>query len=589
MKRKSVFTTVEHEVDLCVVGAGMAGFCAAIAAARHGSKVALIQDRPVYGGNASSEIRMHICGADRHNNIKNMRETGILEELRLANLTVNPNKNYSVWDSVLYSMVKAEPNIIPILNCSVNSAETARGAIKSVTGWQLTTETFHTVKAKVFADCTGDGTLAPLVGAEFRIGREARSEYGESIAPEVSDSKTMGLTCMFEAQEFPTEQPFTPPSWARKFPSCDDLPYGVKGHSTIKMGYWWLELGGEYDSIRDAEFLRDELLKIVYGVWDHIKNHCQNKEKARNWALTWIQFLPAKRESRRYVGTHVLNQNEVRDGGKFDDVVAYGGWSMDDHHPAGFESHKLGAPSTIFHEGPSPYGIPFGSLQSRNVSNLMFAGRDASCSHSAMSSTRVMGTCAAMGQALGTAVPLALSKGKLPKALTKAERKELQQLLLRDDCYLPCFPLEFGDLTKSARLETSNGLSGEALRDGVNRPVGADLHCWLAKPGDSASYLFDGERKVSQASLVLDSALDKDIALSRHYDNGQLTHLPEELPKRFALDVLKGGAWKRVAEIDGNARRLVRIPLGEACEGVRYVLLETYGAPESKTFHFYLD
>ena len=587
--KKSVFKTVEHEVDLCVVGAGMAGFCAAIAAARHGAKVALVHDRPVYGGNASSEIRMHICGADRHNGIKNMRETGILEELRLENLKQNPNKNYSVWDAVLFNFIKSEPNIIPILNCTVNEAEVKRGSIQSITGWQLTSETFHKVKAKVFADCTGDGTLAPLVGAQFRIGREGRAEFNESIAPEIADAKTMGLTCMFEAEEFPTAQPYTPPSWARKFLSCDELPYGVDGHSTIKMGYWWIELGGEYDSIHDAEFLRDELLKVVYGVWDHIKNHCKNKEKAKNWTLTWIQFLPAKRESRRYVGTHVLNQNEVREGGKFDDVVAYGGWSMDDHHPAGFESTRLGASSTIFHEGPSPYGIPFGSLQSKNIANLMFAGRDASCTHAAMSSSRVMGTCAAMGQALGTSVALALAGSKLPKQLNKADKKILQQALLLDDCYLPYFPLKYGDLTKSAKLETSNGLSGEALRDGINRPVGDDLHAWLAKPGDSVSYLFGSAKSVKQASLVLDSALDKDIALSRHYNNDQMTHLPHELPKRFAVDVLKGGAWKRIAEIDGNSKRLVRIPVNEDCEGVRYTLLETYGAPESKTFLFYLD
>jgi hypothetical protein len=529
---------------------------------------------------------MHICGADRHNGVKNMRETGLLEEIRLENLRVNPNSNYSVWDGVLFSFVKAEPNITPLLNCSVNDAETSRGLIKSVSGWQLTTESFHKVTAKIFADCTGDGTLAPLSGAEFRIGREARSEYGESIAPEVADSKTMGLTCMFEAEEFPTEQPFTPPSWARRFDSCDDLPYGLRGHGTIKMGYWWLELGGERDSIHDAEALRDELLAVVYGVWDHIKNRCQEKERAKNWGLTWLQFLPGKRESRRYVGRHVLTQNDVRDGGKFDDVVAYGGWSMDDHHPAGFDSVKLGKPSTIFHEAPSPYGIPFGCLVSKNVANLMFAGRDASCTHSAMSSTRVMGTCAAMGQALGTGAAFAIKYGVKPGEVDVAK---VQRALLLDDCYLPGKKLDYSALTRSARLETSDGVSGEALRDGVNRPIGEELHCWIAKPGDSAAYLFAKTERVKTATLVLDSALDKDIALSRHYNDVRMTSLPPELPKRFALDVLKNGEWSRAAEIDGNSKRLVRVALDAACEGVRYTLLETYGAPESKTFMFYLD
>ncbi len=586
---KQVFPTKVHNVDFCVVGAGMAGLCAALAAARKGAKVALMHDRPVLGGNASSEIRMHICGADRHNGVKNMRETGILEELRLENLALNPNKNYSVWDAVLFDFVKSEPNITPIYNCTVNAAEVSKGKIKSVTGWQLTTESYQKVKAKVYADCTGDGTLGPLTGAKFRIGREARAEFGESIAPEKADKRTMGLTCVFEAKEYPSEQPYTPPKWARKFLSCDDLPYGERGHATLRMGYWWIELGGEYDSIRDAEFLRDELLKITLGTWDHIKNHCKNKAKAKNWALDWLQFLPAKRESRRYEGLHMLCQGDVVSGGKFSDTVAYGGWSMDDHHPAGFESHKLGAPSTIFHEGPSPYGIPYGSLVSKNISNLMFAGRDASCTHAAMSSTRVMGTCAAMGQAVGTAVAIAIARKISPKAVGEKHIHELQQTLMKDDCYLPGFKLELSALTKEALLEASNGACPEPLRDGVNRPIGSDMHCWLAKPGDSASYLFKGSKKVSSATLVLDSALDKDVALSRHYDNEQLTQLPPELPKRFKLEALRKGKWELVAELKANARRLVRVPVGGSCEGVRYTLLETWGLPESKTFLFYLD
>ena len=164
-----------HKADLCVIGGGLAGMCAAIAAARHGAKVVLMHDRPVLGGNASSEIRMWICGAHGENN----RETGIIEEIELENMYRNPNRNYSIWDSILYEKVRFEENITLLLNCSCNSLEMNGNRIKSVKGWQLTTETWHTVEADLFADCSGDSILAPLSGAEYRIGREAFAEFGE--------------------------------------------------------------------------------------------------------------------------------------------------------------------------------------------------------------------------------------------------------------------------------------------------------------------------------------------------------------------------------------------------------------------------
>jgi hypothetical protein len=266
-----------HEIDFCVVGGGMPGLTAALAAARHGAKVLLMQDRPVLGGNASSECRVHICGADVHNRYKNLRETGILEEIRLENLARNPNKNYSIWDTILYEKAKAEPNLTLLLNCTCLSAEinplpaspiakssdrggadplsmggfpmgragVGPGLISSITGWQLTTQTYHTVRAKIFADCSGDAILAPLTGADYRMGREARYEYDEAIAPETADERTMGMTCLFQAREYGTPQPFVPLPWANTYDRCEELPYGEQGHRWWQMGYWWLELGGD--------------------------------------------------------------------------------------------------------------------------------------------------------------------------------------------------------------------------------------------------------------------------------------------------------------------------------------------------------
>ncbi len=406
---------ITHRVDFCVVGGGLAGMCAAIAAARHGAKVALIQDRPMLGGNASSEVRMHICGAHGTNN----RETGIVEEIELENRYRNPLRNYSIWDSVLYEKVRFEPNITLLLNCTCNSLEMVGDRIASVKGWQLTTETWHTVEADLFADCSGDSILAPLTGAPFRMGREARAEFDEDIEPENADRKTMGMSCLIQARDTGRPQVFTPPAWAYVYESDADLPH--RGHDLLTTNYWWIELGGEQDAIHDTEEIRDRLLKVAFGVWDHLKN--RGNHGAETWTLEWIGFLPGKRESRRYEGDVILTQNDVRAEGRFDDLVAYGGWTMDDHHPGGID--WSGEP-TIFHPAPSPFGIPYRTLYSRSISNLFVAGRNISVTHAAMSATRVMATCAVVGQAAGTAAAIAVREGTSPRGIYEDYIGELQ-------------------------------------------------------------------------------------------------------------------------------------------------------------------
>ncbi|HXK44563.1 MAG TPA: FAD-dependent oxidoreductase, partial [bacterium] len=540
MKEKIKIET--HNADICVVGGGMAGICAAISAARNGSRVVLMHDRPVLGGNASSECRVHICGADRHSRIKNLRETGILEELRLENLTRNPNRSYSIWDLVLFEKIKAEQNITLVLNCSCFDTEMDGNFIVSISGWQTTTQVIHKVRAKIFIDCSGDAIVAPLTGALYRMGREAKNEFNESYAPDIADSKTMGMSCMFMAKEYDTPQKFQPPSYAYQFDTCDQLPYGKQGHSWFEMGYWWIELGGEYHSIYDTEKLRDELLKIVLGVWDHIKNRCPDKHKAKNWALEWLQFLPAKRESRRYIGEHVLTQNDIESEGKFDDIVAYGGWPMDDHHPAGFFSVRVNAPSTIFHPSPSPYGIPYRCLYSKNITNLMFAGRNASCTHIAMSSTRVMGTGCSMGQAAGTAAAIAIKKNIMPADVLKYVDL-VQQTLLYDDAYIPYIKQQMPELTHLANIDASKG-NPEPVRDGINRPVGKQSNGWKCQENDWISYTFTEETFINKITLIVDSGLDKLIAMSHLQKDNQLTSLPDTMPAQFRIDVKQNGRWK---------------------------------------------
>lgn len=581
------FKQVSHETDFCVVGGGMAGLCAAIAAARNGASVVLIHDRPVLGGNASSECRVHICGADRHNQIRNMRETGILEEIRMENLYRNPNRNFSIWDTILYEKVLFEPNITLLLNCSCLDAEMDGDTICSVTGWQLTTQTYHKVSARIFADCSGDAILAPLTKADCRMGREARDEYGESIAPLQRDAQTMGMTCLFQSREYDTPQPFDPPHWAHRYDSCNELPYDARGHQWWQMGYWWIELGGKHNCIHDTELLRDELLKITFGVWDHLKNRCPNRCEVRNWALDWIQFLPAKRESRRYLGQRVLTQNDIESQNPCEDIVAYGGWPMDDHHPAGFGSVRIGNPATLFHAAPSPYGIPYQSLYSRNVPNLMFAGRDASCTHTAMSSTRVMGTCCSMGQAVGTAALLAIIKGIAPAAMQDCIH-ELQQKLIHEDAYLPQVSQIFADAVIGASLTASQG-NPEPVRDGISRPIGDDTHCWECQAGDWIAYLFPAAVDIDHVTAIVDSGLDQNVAMSYHQKDNHLTSPPDVIPKVFCIEGLIEDKWQELIRLDQNHQRFCRFAVGRKLSGIRFVLEKTWGAEKTRLYAFYVN
>ena len=573
------FRTIAHEADLCVVGGGMAGVNAALAASRRGAKVVLMHERPVFGGNASSEIGVRICGADRNAAIPHTRETGILEEIRLTNLHRNPHGNLFLWDLVLFEKLRFAPNLVTLLNCSCLDAAMDGVRIVSVTGWQQTTQTWHTVEAGIFADCSGDAVLAPLTGAEYRMGREARAEFDESIAPETADDLTMGMSCGWFARDTgePRQAPKIP--WTRSFTDCDQLPWGESNHSYLVWSPWWCELGGEHHSIHDTEKLRDEVLKISLGVWDHLKNHCVHSERARTWDLHKISFLPGKRESRRYLGAHMLTQNDVEAEGRFADTAAFGGWTMDDHHPAGFESFGRGEPPTIHHPAPSPYGISYRCLYSRNIDNLMFAGRDASASHAAMSSTRVMGTASSMGQAVGTAAALAAKKGITP-AEVDAHIGDLQQMLLADDAYVPWTRQEIPDLTRNAKLTATTG-DPEPVRDGINRQMGDDPHAWVAAPGAALEYAFDGAQRIDEVMLVLDSAMESSITMESPGDHKVL---PDVLPESLRLEVMNDGQWRVAARIDDNAQRLLRLRLDTEAEAVRLVLGDTRGAKETRVY-----
>lgn len=312
------------ETDVTVIGGGLSGVCAAIAAARLGSSVALVQNRPVLGGNSSSEIRVWVCSATAHGTQRYARETGIMGELFLENQFVNQEGNPYLWDLVVLEAVRREPNIDLYLNTDVHHlAMTDDGTIASVTGWQMGSEREMVFTSPVFLDCTGDGLIGYLAGAEYRVGREARAEHDESLAPEVADTHVLGSTILFYTKDEGRPVPFVATSFA-----IDVTATSIPERRIIRSGdngcaYWWIEWGGELDTIHDNETIRNELWSVIYGIWDYIKNSGRFPD-SDTMTLEWVGSIPGKRESRRLMGDHILTQHDVLGQVHFDDTVALG-------------------------------------------------------------------------------------------------------------------------------------------------------------------------------------------------------------------------------------------------------------------------
>lgn len=427
----------EYDLDLAVIGGGVAGVTAAISAARLGLKVGLMQNRPVYGGPSSSESNAnegsYLCvnGASDYYN-RNARETGVIEEMKLEFYKKLEEGWRRHWSLVLRDFVKRESNITSFLNCEAYDVQTKEKKITQVTGRVLGSELTVVFRAKQFIDATGDSFIGAAAGAEFRMGREGRDEFNESLAPESPDSHTQGTTIMFRAIDTGKPVKFVSPEWAMKFKSDNDLPYRI--HRNLNHGYWWLESGGMQDTIADNEDIYQDLLAALFGVWDHIKNY--GNHSAENYAIDWISPFVGKRESRRLIGDHILTQEDVMTNHQFKDVVAYGGWPIDIHSPEGIsgKSHPGSTPPMLF---PKIYSIPFRCLYSKNIDNLMMPGRNISASHVAMGTTRVMATCATCAQATATAAALCCRYNKTPREIGSERIKELQQLLLLNDAALP--------------------------------------------------------------------------------------------------------------------------------------------------------
>lgn len=568
--------TTSLEFDFAVAGGGLAGLGAALAASRHGLKTVLVQDRSVLGGNASSEIKMHVVGADCHGNRPGARETGIIEELRLEDAFRNPGRCYSLWDLLLYEKAVAEPNLTLLLDtactgCVVQGLADDRKLIRRIHAIRTSTEEQFEIGARFFADCTGDGALGAAAGAEFMRGREGRNAFGESLAPEKGDEKTLGSSILLTGRLGEVPQTFRPPPWIRKFQRRDFQHRPIRSY---EYGYWWFEWGGQLDTIADSPtVIRHELLRIALGVWDYVKNSGDHPEAA-NWTLDWVGSLPGKRESRRFRGRHVLTEQDVMSGRLFADTVAYGGWWIDLHPPLGIDAPEE-PPCQQVHF-PHLFTIPLGCLVSQNIQNLFFAGRNISATHVAFASTRVMATCAVVGQAVGTAAAvLGRADGcDLASLSTPEAVSDLQQTLLCDDAFLPGIRnTDPDDLARHAAVSASAAIPGfppAQVIDGIARPLPAHLgpwadggsHAWKAPSAPAWIELRWPEAiEVSTVHLCFDSGLERELMLSASaHANRKIVRGPQP---EIAVDYeLRDGAGNLLVQVGGNhqRRRIHRLP-----------------------------
>ena len=397
---------------------------------------------------------------------------------------------------------------------------------------------------------------------------------------EVGPGGTFGLNPLREALSH---------RWRPKVPIEPPKVQDMHGEPDISA-----ELGGEFDSIGDTEWLRDELLRVAYGIWDFVKNDPEQREKNKYWKLDWMGILPGKRESRRYIGDYVMTQSDVRAEGRFEDLVAYGGWSMDDHHPGGFRAPER---PTIFHPAPSPYGIPYRSMYSADVENLMFAGRNISVTHTAMSSTRVMATCATIGQAVGTAAAIAVRENTTPRGVYERHLRELKQTLMEDDSYLPFNRRDIPALTKSARLECA-APDAENLRNGLDRPIGEDDNGATVALNDAIRYVFDQPQAVSHIRIIFDSDLNRTtLPECEARRNRNMLHnrplnwpdgyVPGTMTKAFRIEGVRadGAVDVLIDEHENHQRLYARDVSGEYAE-IRLIPTETWGAEKCHLFSF---
>ncbi|WP_234735798.1 FAD-dependent oxidoreductase [Tellurirhabdus bombi] len=409
------------QFDLVVVGGGIAGTCAAISAARLGLKVALIQDRPVLGGNNSSEVRVHLRGEVDKNHYPKLGR--IVREMDNGDPGNGHPDGLEYGDARKTAIVKAEKNISLFLNTHVYQVEKKEDKIVAVVGRDIATNKEVRFPGTYFSDCTGDGTIGHLAGAEYRFGRESKTETGESLAAEKSDNFTLGTSNLWASLERDTATSFPETPWA--------MPFSDEYHIDEARADWQWETGfGNFNTVTDAEKIRDHNLRAVYGNWSYLKNNKKAKYGKRE--LAWVAYIGGKRESRRLIGDHILTQMDIQEGKQYPDGTVTATWTIDLHFPDAknskyFEGQEFFAGTK--HIKVAPYTIPYRCLYSKNISNLFMAGRNISTTHVAFGSTRVMRTCGMMGEVVGFAAYLGKKYNTSPRGVYQEHLPELMGVI----------------------------------------------------------------------------------------------------------------------------------------------------------------
>lgn len=524
------------QADFAIVGGGLAGVCAAIAAAREGLEVVLVQDRPVLGGNASSEVRLWSLGATSHmgNNNRWAREAGIIGEIMEVNLYRNPDGNPLIFDTVLLEFVRRHANIRLLLNTAAFDAETVDNSIRSIKAFNSMNATLYDIQSDLFCDASGDGILGYLSGADYRVGAENKNEFDEKFAPSEEYGGLMGHSIYFYSKDVGKPVDFVPPEYA-----LDDITqiprYRSFEASQDGCKLWWLEYGGRLDTVHDTEEIKWELWKVVYGVWDHIKNSGEFPE-AETMTLEWVGHIPGKRESRRFEGDYMLNQRDLVEQKYHYDAVAFGGWSIDLHPAEGVYSSDSGC-----HQWHSKgvYQIPYRTMFSRNVNNLFITGRLISASHVAFASTRVMATCAVNGEVVGTAAALCQRNQVPPRELANENAVgELQQKLLTNGHYIPGIKhQDEKDIARQARVTASSTFALKELKhDGT----------WLKLSNRCAQIIPVSAGTLPGFTLKLKASETTSLDVSLRRSEKRYNHTPEEILEVQTLTLEAGEQEKTV-------------------------------------------
>lgn len=414
-------TVPAHQYDFVVVGGGIAGMCAAASAARLGCKVALVNDRPVLGGNNSSEIRVHLGGI-----IEMGPNQGLGRMIRgfghERSGNAQPGDYYE--DQKKEDFIDAEKNITLYASQRAVAVKMQADRIASVTIQHIETGEQTELTAPLFSDCTGDATIGYLAGADWAMGREGRDEYGESLAPEQPDSLVMGASIQWYSKDM------------KKKTSFPHFEYGVRFDAEncepVTMGEWKWETGMNRNQVSEAERVRDYGLLVIYSNWSYLKNHYKNHKKYANRSLDWVAYVSGKRESRRLLGDYVLSQDDIDKNVAHEDASFTTTWSIDLHFPDSVNSVRFPGnefKSATVHRWIHPYAVPYRCLYSRNVDNLFMAGRNMSCTHVALGTVRVMRTTGMMGEVVGMAAGLCHKHRVEPRDIYHHHLPELKQLM----------------------------------------------------------------------------------------------------------------------------------------------------------------